>query len=53
MNFDARNRDSKVFAFDHVAAGETNQAQMYEKAGIVRMVDHVVRGFHATVFAYG
>lgn len=30
-----------------------HQADVYKEAGIEQMVDAVVKGYHATVFAYG
>ena len=53
LDFGARNKDSKVVEFDHVCDGNTTQADFFEKVGLRQMIQHVTKGYHGTVFAYG
>ena len=53
LKFDARNKETKSFQFDHVADGEIGQQAFYKSSGISKMVKKGVQGYHATIFAYG
>lgn len=50
---DAGRQTEKRFAYDRVFDQHTTQAQVFEQSGAKEMVQQVVDGFHATVFAYG
>ena len=49
----ADRQTEKRFAYDRVFDQETTQEQVFEQSGAKGMVQQVVDGFHATVFAYG
>ena len=53
LNFDARNKESKVLDFDRVCDGSVSQKEFYEAVGLNSMIKQVFQGYHATVFAYG
>eukprot|EP00929_Paragymnodinium_shiwhaense_P026928 TRINITY_DN15916_c0_g1_i1.p1 TRINITY_DN15916_c0_g1~~TRINITY_DN15916_c0_g1_i1.p1 ORF type:complete len:936 (-),score=226.83 TRINITY_DN15916_c0_g1_i1:274-3081(-) len=44
---------TRSFRFDTVLGPEHNQQDVWENTRLERLVDKVVEGFHATVFAYG
>ncbi|RNE94907.1 putative kinesin-like protein, partial [Trypanosoma rangeli] len=43
--------DTRCFTFDRVLPPESTQENVMQE--VVPMIDHVLNGFHATVFAYG
>ncbi|ORC93574.1 putative kinesin-like protein [Trypanosoma theileri] len=43
--------ESRCFAFDRVFPPETQQEEVADE--VLPLIDHVLNGFHATVFAYG
>ena len=43
----------KVFSFDQVFNPEHSQDDVYEGLGISNLINKVVEGYHATIFAYG
>ncbi|ORC93575.1 kinesin-like protein [Trypanosoma theileri] len=43
--------ESRCFAFDRVFPPETQQTEIMDE--VLPLIDHVLNGFHATVFAYG
>lgn len=45
------NGDARQFVFDRVISPSADQTAMFEE--VIPLVDHVLSGFHATVFAYG
>lgn len=53
LNFDARNKESKVLDFDRVCDGSVSQKEFYDAVGLNSMIKQVFQGYHASVFAYG
>ena len=53
LEYDGKNKETKVLQFDRVFDPGCTQKQFYEQSGIPQMVTHLFDGFHATVFAYG
>ena len=43
----------KVYNFDQVFNQENDQDDVYEGLGISNLINKVVDGYHATIFAYG
>ena len=44
---------SKCLTFDRVFEPDCKQPEVYEGAGVENMVQHVIEGFHSTIFCYG
>jgi kinesin family protein 4/21/27 len=42
-----------LYRFDKVSAQTANQRQVFDEAGLAKMVRRVVEGYHSTIFAYG
>lgn len=53
LKFDARNKESKNYRFFKVCDGETSQKAFFDAIKVNEMVSNVVKGYHATIFAYG
>jgi hypothetical protein len=43
----------KIFKFNHVFDGHVEQHALYSEAGVEKLVQRVVEGYHSTMFAYG
>lgn len=43
----------KIFKFNHVFDSQVEQHSLYSEAGVERLVQRVVEGYHSTIFAYG
>ena len=43
----------KVYNFDQEFTPEHSQNDVYEGLGISSLINKVVEGYHATIFAYG
>lgn len=53
IRLETRNKATKEFSFDKVFDGSTSQQCVYEQGEFSQTVDAVLRGYNATVFAYG
>lgn len=42
-----------MYKFDKVLSQQSNQSQVFEEAGLNKLVRRVVEGYHSTIFAYG
>jgi hypothetical protein len=43
----------KEFAFDHVLGPAATQEDVFKSCNVDKLIDKVVEGYHATIFAYG
>jgi len=43
----------KIYNFDQVFTPDNTQNDVYEGLGISNLINKVVEGYHATIFAYG
>lgn len=53
MNLTGNFNRKKIYNFDQVFNQDHQQDDVYDGLGISNLINKVVEGYHATVFAYG
>ena len=51
--YKAKDRNEKKFGYDYVFGPKVDQEAFYASVGMPKLVGNVLKGFNATVFAYG
>jgi len=51
--YQADNNTKKNYAFDKILDGDHTQEDVFESLQVPALIQKVVDGFHATIFAYG
>ena len=48
-----KSKQGRAYRFDKVLKQSSTQRQVFDEAGLGKMVRRVVQGYHSTIFAYG